>query len=265
LQRSDKPLPEDLHTKFPQTVTGFENSFMEKDYQPDSNDQVIDIVDPSLFCLINGESIDIAGNVIRTTEQFLDKISQVLPYTYQWLPAEFLVNETGEVKIESYINSLPADSGLYPILADIFKRIVPLFNLVISDLLVHRSRVRFSQPEKSTWWKQFTAPEDIFDALSRMDDEDSDEEQAGSAKNRQKIPLPIPDFDSNKFEHDFANAIDLKGHRLQVIVRIESIELTPEKPEFPGRDWHIEVSFNLLGVGLKVSYCSDCRVWRTRR
>lgn len=34
------------------------------------------------------------------------------------------------------------------------------------------------------------------------------------------------------------NEIDLKGYRLQVIVKIGSVELTPENPEFPDGNWH---------------------------
>jgi hypothetical protein len=37
------------------------------------------------------------------------------------------------------------------------------------------------------------------------------------------------------------------GHRLQVIVKIQSIELTPEKPTFPGVNWQVEVSSVVLG------------------
>lgn len=59
---------------------------------------------------------------------------------------------------------------------------------------------------------------------------------------RELVPLPIPEFDAELFETDPEHNIDLKGHRLQVIVKIGSIELTPEKPKFPAGSWHVEVS-----------------------
>lgn len=33
-----------------------------------------------------------------------------------------------------------------------------------------------------------------------------------------------------------------RGWGLQVIVKLTSIELTPEKPEFPAGSWHVSIS-----------------------
>jgi len=47
--------------------------------------------------------------------------------SYQWLPAEFLVDKMGKVKVASYINSLPIESGLHPLIAEVFQLILPMF------------------------------------------------------------------------------------------------------------------------------------------
>ena len=68
-----------------------------------------------------------------------------------------------------------------------------------------------------------------------------DEWKAGlSAKERTicgyQLPLLGHEYYEVNLERDFRD----KG--LQVIVRLASVELTPEKPEYSGGNWHLEVS-----------------------
>jgi hypothetical protein len=161
---------------------------------------------------------------------------------YQWLPAEFLVDNKGNVKIESYINSLPFHSGLYPILAEIFEHIVPMFNRALTDLRAHRCRIRFSRPDGYSWWEEEDSPEELYEGIAE-DDWDAREAIDEKWKEaREVVPLPIPEFNPAIFETGPEHIVELKGHRLQVIVKIGSIELTPEKPKFPGGSWHVEAS-----------------------
>ena len=123
----------------------FESTLTEKDFHPGSEDQVVNLVHPSLFCLVYGKSTDTNDKIL-----YLKCKPDDYYYSdrYQWLPAEFLVDYDGKVKIGSYINNLPVDSGLYPVIAEIFERVLPLFNRVLSDLRTHRLRIRF-QPNMS--------------------------------------------------------------------------------------------------------------------
>ena len=56
-------------------------------------------------------------------------------------------------------------------------------------------------------------------------------------------PLSLPDCPA---EYDGAlderkeGLVELKGRKLQVIVKLANIVLTPEKPEYPGGKWHVE-------------------------
>lgn len=208
---------------------------MEKDYHPGSDGQVINLVHPSLYCLVYGESTNLTGEAFNTDiEDSIDFQSA----KFQWLPAEFLVAGNGKVKVDSYINNLPETSGLYLVLSELFERILPVFNRVLSSLLAHRTWNRFQLPQE--YWSCFEQ--------NYPDDPNLRNEYIGSpaykewSDARPVIPLPIPEFKVSKYEVPPEHMVDLKGHRLQVIVKIGSIVLTPENPEFKGGNWHVEVS-----------------------
>jgi hypothetical protein len=238
-----------LHERLKQTTERYANTLPEKDYHPGSNDQVVNIVHPSLFCLVYGKSIDAKGNVLHFGGNIPQSgytrpghdIRQAWSKRYQWLPSEFLVDEPGEVKIASYINSLPAKSGLYPIVSQLFERAIPLFNRVLSDLRTHHGRIRFPRPEGYDWWND----EDIYPP-DEVEYGTAEHDKWNEERKLRMNPLPIPDFDPNLFECGADQLVKLQGCRLQVIVKIGSIELTPEKPSFPGGKWHIEASRVIL-------------------
>ncbi|KAJ2869866.1 hypothetical protein GGH93_006010, partial [Coemansia aciculifera] len=66
------------------------------------------------------------------------------PYTspnFCWLPSEFRVDDNGAVTIESYINNLHPvkHAALYPIIASIFSKFLPLLERVVTDLVHPRN------------------------------------------------------------------------------------------------------------------------------
>ena len=61
-------------------------------------------------------------------------------------------------------------------------------------------------------------------------------------KKASPILLPEPgEFDRGTFKH---KKLNMRRHfpdnKLQVIVKLANIELTPEKPNYDGGSWHIE-------------------------
>ncbi len=90
---------------------------------------------------------------------------------------------------------------------------------------------------------------------------------SGNGQHEELKPLPIPDFNEQNFikvplDSGDGAAIDLRGHQVQVIVKIGSIQLTPEKPTFDGGKWHVEVStlsFSSPDAGDLIWY--TLRVW----
>ncbi len=95
------------------------------DYHPGTNNQVIDLLHPFLYCYVKG--------VTKTKIPPNDKI------LFQWLPTNFTIGNK-KVSIDSYINNLAyADnSALYESIATIFESFVPKFNKVMQ--LLHENK-----------------------------------------------------------------------------------------------------------------------------
>lgn len=140
---------------------------------------------------------------------------------YQWLPAEFTVKANGEVTIDSYINNLHPERhrDLYIAIGRVFEKFVPLFNKVLTDLLDYEGKVNQKfKPDCSSWY-----------ADRGLNQEDREVKEPDIPK-VYVPPARCPDD----------MKIDLRGTNVQVIVKLANIELTPEKPEYPGGVWHVE-------------------------
>jgi hypothetical protein len=297
-QQSDALIPKDLHESFRTLIAQFDANIPEdkRDWHPGSDGKVLNLIHPSMYCLAYNKSIGVNGLPIPPPYPRREKLIRPDPESYgddhqrryrdyeawrvqqagtfwserfQWLPAEFLVDHSGEVKIASYINNLaPAgeiNKRLYLILAEIFSKAVPLLNIVLTDLSMHAERRRFDD-DSYEWWKNGKPeePEEFGNRYLEIENMDLDWEELKKKyeEHEQSVlewyaeqsdefeHLEIPNFDEKKFIKlplaEEEEAIDIRGHRVQVIVKIGSIELTPEKPSFDGGKWHVEVNNGVL-------------------
>jgi hypothetical protein len=116
-----------------------------EDFHPGSGTVVRDLVHPSLYCFVDGVSkvslsplSSYSPEIVeQQRESHTDFWGRVYEDSkYQWLPAEFVVDDEGKVSINSYINNL--DEAKYPrvyeLIAEIFGRLVPMFESVCSRL-----------------------------------------------------------------------------------------------------------------------------------
>jgi hypothetical protein len=86
------------------------------DFHPGSNDMIRDVVHPSLYPYVQGETkttwTSLAKRrVLGRIQKTVDRDIWNRPYeksVYQWLPSEVLADKEGKCKITSYINNLPA-------------------------------------------------------------------------------------------------------------------------------------------------------------
>ncbi|KAK0376269.1 hypothetical protein CLIM01_06395 [Colletotrichum limetticola] len=130
-----------------------------KDWHPNSNDQVLDLVHPSLWPLVYGSSkvlhdrtigVDDAldycdmGTTIRQPTKAEATLSpatswrstsrnKVLSREFQWLPCDVDLDRiTGKAKIASYINNLhPVEQAhLYPIIEKLIEKSLPAWDLI---------------------------------------------------------------------------------------------------------------------------------------
>lgn len=204
-RQANNLIPAQVKNELVAAVNKFLAKSDRKDYDPGTDDIVVNLLDPRLYSLITNVTcitnfdlnlqncLQNIGNGEPKEEYHVRRGGHRIPTTsFQLLPAEFQVSETGQVKIKSYINNLHPENeaDLYSLIERVFTCFVPLFNGVLHDLLHNTPNVKDQEKQK------------------------------------------IDESDISKTY--------LYGRNIQVIVRMKTIELTPEKPEFKGGDWHIE-------------------------
>lgn len=84
---------------------------------------------------------------------------------------------------------------------------------------------------------------------------------------REPIQMPPPPFEESKVSYDLGNKTlreQFNKAGLQIIVKMASIELTPEKPELPAGGWHVEGQMNEHIVGTALYYLDSENITDTR-
>eukprot|EP00915_Cephaloidophora_sp_WS-2016_P002106 GHVH01002831.1.p1 GENE.GHVH01002831.1~~GHVH01002831.1.p1 ORF type:complete len:614 (+),score=92.48 GHVH01002831.1:106-1947(+) len=243
----------------------------EQDWHPGSDNQVLDIIHPSLFPLVFGRSRILKASDVHS----IDALDVILMLThcnsaivaspkvksdkhredghssskqFQWIPSEISVFKE-RAEFSSYINNLHPEShkALYDTIEKIFFCFVPLFNATLTAAC-HGPICRW-------------APNMCEDAIYPDRPGSDDPEDVHEAWWDNRIPLVPPFTDQFNRENRLWKAdssIDLsptEGHdhrKLQVIVKVASIHLTPDKPCYAGGAWHVEGMLNesIVSTGL---------------
>ncbi|MER7479090.1 DUF4246 domain-containing protein [Streptomyces sp. NPDC126510] len=226
----------------------------ELDWHPGSDGQVLDLVHPSLFCLVRG----VSGAPERAWRNPANPYSKYeFSEKFQWLPTDVDVSDDGDVAFRSYVNNVHPETHheLASVLPDLFARMRPLLENVLTDLR-HPRPLRI-ETDPYGWYD--SEPE-YPDKSSYSDDEAYAEARRIWAatydewweKRRPAVP-DAPAFTQPE-RLDESTRVDLRGHRLQVIVKLATIHLTPGKPEYPGGSWHVEGMLNERIVSTGIYY-----------
>ncbi|KAJ2777797.1 hypothetical protein GGI15_004397 [Coemansia interrupta] len=158
-----------------------------------------------------------------------------------WLPTEFDVAEDGKTTIMSYINNLHPikHAAFYPTIANIFSKFVPLLEQVLTDIVHPRPEFKVDPADYEVY-------ELLHPDYSDSDYDDKYEEWKRSYQDVELKPLPFVAPDRPKVPYS------LCGRRLQAIVKMSNIVLTPEKPEYEGGTWHVEALENerIIATGI---------------
>ncbi|PIA14487.1 hypothetical protein COEREDRAFT_47022 [Coemansia reversa NRRL 1564] len=213
----------------------------DKDWHPNSNEQVLNLVHPSLYPLIYKSSSILSKPIASPADAHTCYLSE----KFCWLPTEFQVNDDGTVDIASYINNLHPiqHAEFYPTIATIFSKFVPMLEHVLTDLIY--PSVRRVIPDPYNW---FYAEED---EPRDYDASDFDERYEEWENSRGFVdPQPNP-FVAPKRQ---LKPISLRGRRLQAIFKMSNIQLTPERPEYEGGSWHVEAMANERIVATGIYY-----------
>ncbi|KAJ2887248.1 hypothetical protein H4R27_000045 [Coemansia aciculifera] len=231
----------------------------QKDWYPEGQSCVLYLIDPSLYPLsyshswlchrssaspraaLNPETLGELPGSLEKWRQALSgtgdgELGYYLPVDncsckscnskgFCWLPSEFRIDDNGAVTIESYINNLHPikHEALYPIIASIFSKFLPLLEQVVTDL-VHPRQPRV-KPDGSKYYK----------SNEPMPDKHSNAYWRWKAEAEFVLPQPEPFVAPLRS----ATPYSLRGRRLQTMVRMSNVELTPENPDYGDKDWRV--------------------------
>ncbi|MFJ2931584.1 DUF4246 domain-containing protein [Streptomyces sp. NPDC087219] len=236
----------------------------DKDWHPGSDGQVLDLVHPSLFCLVK----DVSGAHERAWKNPTNQYSKYeFSEKFQWLPTDVDVDADGDVTFRSYVNNVhpEAHRELAAVLPDLFARMRPLLENVLTDLR-HPRPVRIEtdpwgwygpapeRPDKSSF-SDDAAYAEAFRAWGKEEDE--------WWENRRPVVPDAPAFTAPEVP-DASSRVDLRGRGLQVIVKLATIHLTPEKPEYSGGSWHVEGMLNERIVSTGIYYWDSENITESR-
>ncbi|KAJ2733290.1 hypothetical protein IW152_003209 [Coemansia sp. BCRC 34962] len=152
---------------------------------------------------------------------YLDKFS--------WLPSEFCVDDNGAITIESYINNLHPvkHAALYPIIANVFAKFLPLLEQVVIDLVHPR--------EPRVQLKSYN----YYESDEPMPDRDSEDYSEDLRLWRMGAKFILPQPDPLVAPPRPIVPYKLGGRRLQAIVKVANVELTSKRSIYSGEDWTV--------------------------
>ncbi|OQE44441.1 hypothetical protein PENCOP_c002G08786 [Penicillium coprophilum] len=272
--KSDNAISSELQQELKQAAALFENvPETQKDYHPGSDQKVVNLVHPSLFPVVYGRTRVLPDQVIGvddclssmgqgtliptpSEEESLgeaasersftihDRIQPKFSRKFQWLPCDVDIKNS-RCEILSYINNAhPVQHrGLYDVVEKVIARTIPLWDKSLSNKSRHQ-RISYGEVE----YDDSVEPEPIYpqDADENFD-EDEYFDQHEKWESSRPIRLPEP-TEFEICEHENSNFINLSGQfgheGLQVILKLANIELTPERPDYGGGNWHIEGQLN---------------------
>jgi len=220
----------------------------EKDWHPGSNGLVLNLVHPSLYPIVYDRTVGKPPGLDITTILGFPGLEGADPSfvskRFQWIPSDFSVDGHGKVTLISpYINNIHPThhKELYSVIPDVLQHALPMFERVLSDLVRPLLPMRVAMPSGSL----FEGEESVGCIWGDGHPHHSVhgyEYQAGSDTRYARYQFRTPDV-KKKYDGDLRvmnNRISLKSRTLQVIVKLANIVLTPENPEYPGGNWHVE-------------------------
>ncbi|KAG2022748.1 hypothetical protein CC2G_000475 [Coprinopsis cinerea AmutBmut pab1-1] len=201
------------------------------------------LVDPMLCSLIYGRTL-VTVSPSRPPRPIPPPGPNADIYTicpkFAMLPSDVEVSGDGTARFLSYINNLHYGSNpvLYNALERLLTRSIPLFEHTLTDL--HRNNPlhqRIKGASRYTVWDEPDPPE-------HSDDEDGWSEFETTMRNWvMNRPIELPDVPVTGYSGERQqrrHVVSLRGRKLQVVTRVQEIQLNPGEPEHPGFEWHVE-------------------------
>ncbi|KAF8465067.1 hypothetical protein BDZ91DRAFT_681804 [Kalaharituber pfeilii] len=273
--KSDSALPPALASALKSALNALEAAIppAKRDWHPGSDGMVLDLVHPSLYPLVYGKTrilpegtLEIEDALRRAGEGATVPVPSedeakpdvtdywhyevIYSRRFQWLPCnvKFVLGEGGEksAEITSYIPNLhpTIHAPLYPLISQLITHTIPLWNLTLTRNTT-RQRIKYTE-----------CPDDTACLDEPVQGPDETIEDWQARRNwywyhlvEVEQPDVVGEFKSPEGEDsEYMRqwGVDLMGQfeGLQVVVKVASIMLTPEKPEYKGGTWHVEGMMN---------------------
>ncbi|KAF7368035.1 hypothetical protein MSAN_00869400 [Mycena sanguinolenta] len=290
---SDRLISDDLTERLKTVVRILENvPDSEKDWHPGSNKQVLDLVHPSLYCIVydrthayDPQKPRVPANVLPVVAPTFgdddgDSVADwSISSAFSWLPSDFSVGLDGSVKLVSpYINNLHPEKHqvLYHVIEEILGAFIPMFDRVLGDnddenpLACDGQRL---EAEQCIWGDEGpegggpTYDEYLAELVLGEGEEPPDEDYwydniRDEWKESKKI-LPEAVAYKGQLEQTLSK-ISLRGRTIQCIIKLANIHLTPDRPEYEGGSWHVEGMANEHIVASGIYYYDEENITETR-
>jgi hypothetical protein len=231
-------IPVSLKSRFQAHVADYERRKGRIDYHPGSNNQMNDIIHPSLYCFVKDTS---PVNLSSANKAAVEKTA-----LFQWIPSEFeVIRNVTSVRtvIHSPINNLdrndPLNEPLYNDIAEIFTLFVPKFEHTIRQLVKDK---RLMAPSMSLG-QRFPVLSKIKGFVTTLwssfwDKNENEEEK--EVKDQQEQSMDIEEGEGNQPTPQTEINEQFLLSRCQVIVKIARCEVSAASPTFSEGSWHLE-------------------------
>ena len=233
IYESDRLIPNDISTKLKVAVSQLEDVPEEqKDWHPRSNGLVLDLVHPSLYCLVYDRTKSISAGDPTKLESIQPPASKTsalrhcenwaFSKNFAWIPTDFEVAPDGSsTKAKSYINNLQKHQDMYPVIEELVARFISLFNRVLTDS--HPDNKKFAEVLRITGY--YTVDQEVLGPEPEWDGEDDGPWSQYRQRREEHI---IPPTVKDKYKEDISQRrtqYSLNGRTIQVIVKLANIHL----------------------------------------
>ncbi|KAJ5504886.1 hypothetical protein N7463_007760 [Penicillium fimorum] len=253
--KSDTAVSKDIQQALKEAVKPLED-MPEKDYHPGSDGKMVDLVHPSLFPVINGQTrvlpdrvIDLDGclgsmgqgdiipipsskDCVLDSQEYYNHQFMFSDFSnkFQWLPCD----------VELIDNAHPVHhKSLYEVVEKIIARAISLWSRSLPT--TYPRRIEYNMVE----YDEHPDPEPVPSDYDSDFDEDDFHEVHDEWQRAHPIIRPEPDnFQPQQEWHSTDLQMQFPNMKLQIIVKLANIELSPEKPNYEGGSWHIEGQLN---------------------
>ncbi|KAG8891580.1 hypothetical protein FRC00_013468 [Tulasnella sp. 408] len=245
IYESDSLISDELRNRLINAVKVLEDiPDHKKDWHPRSNKQVLDLVHPSLYCIVYGRTLAFpagsdpanrtSADLKKLQNPHVAAIAKAGPkpvyerWSYSkefcWMPTDFDIPVGGQpAKALSYINNIDPDlKELYSVVEGVVGRFSLMWDRVLTDLLQENEGTKYRVGGEYEWNAENAGPEPEWDG---------DNVEAYSAayvewENRRE--LVIPTVPEKGYTEDISHRevqYTIQGKKVQVIVKLANIIL----------------------------------------